>query len=386
VHAGVSDDLELLAQALGPVAAAAGIPKRFLAVSAHGSGEAALALAALGASEVLAFDIAAPARLRRLVELKAASAALFGREDHLVLMGLRPASALRRRALTRQLLVALSPQQRAYWAPRRAWLIEGLFRADQVSRFFAAFVAALRLLAPEAARAQILSSPSPEARVRAFRRYVARPWLQRALNAVGGRVNLFFPNAEWEASEYPRRMNREPLAYLERLVAAGLADNPLFAHLVLDPELPLPVELLPPHFRPLGFDGLRAGGARVRVLVPPPGTAELMLPTAERDLDGAYLSNVVDYLGAAERARLFAEVTRTLRPSAPILVYSNEAFAKVPLELGLALDQVLSKKLVDSDRARIYARIEVYRTPAANAGAAPAVESGAGSAHLRIVR
>jgi S-adenosylmethionine:diacylglycerol 3-amino-3-carboxypropyl transferase len=356
VHAGVSDDLDLLSMVMEPAEG-----RRYLSVSAHGAGEAALMLAAAGADEVLAYDIGDGPMLARLVELKASSAALFGREDHLVLMGLRPASALRKKALTRQLLLGLDARQHAYWAPRARWLEEGLFRADQIGRFFQLFVSALRLLAPEPARAQMLTSPSATARLVAYQRYVARPWLRRALDLIGRRVNLFFPRAEWAASEYPKLLNRDPLGYLERLIESGLSSNPLFAHYVLDPELPFPAELLPPQLRAEGFDGLRRNAGRVRVWLPPTGTTELRLPVVEGLLDGAYLSNVVDYLGPAERLSLFEELMRTLKPEAPILLYSNEAFPKVPLEAGLVHDEALSRRLASADRARIYARIEVYR-------------------------
>jgi S-adenosylmethionine:diacylglycerol 3-amino-3-carboxypropyl transferase len=176
-------------------------------------------------------------------------------------------------------------------------------------------------------------------------------------------------------------LNKDPLGYLERLIEVGLARHPLFAHQVLDPRRPLPEDLQPPHLRPGEFDGLRDRGSRVRVLVSPRGTREVVLPTANDELDGAYLSNVVDYLSAPERLALFKEVKRLLKPNAPILVYSNEAFAKVPVEAGFVYDGAMSSELSTADRARIYARVEIYRPSETPLELAPAQRAG----RLRVI-
>ena len=65
VHTGVSDDGDVLVEALAP-----GPGRRFLSVSAHGAGEPALTLIGLGADSVLAYDIADSETLHRLVVLK----------------------------------------------------------------------------------------------------------------------------------------------------------------------------------------------------------------------------------------------------------------------------------------------------------------------------
>jgi S-adenosylmethionine:diacylglycerol 3-amino-3-carboxypropyl transferase len=353
VHAGVSDDLDLLVNALEP-----GPGRRYLSVSAHGAGEAALTMIGAGAAEVAAFDLQDPAMLARLIELKCAAARLLGREDYLVVLGLRRASDLRRSALARQLIKSLLPEQAAYWEPRRRWLEEGLFQADQISRFFAAFLWSAKLLAPQPALRAMFHSGDRAARREAFDRYLARPWLVRGLSELG-RFNLFFPEDEWRASQYPRQISRQPLAYLGALVEHGLADNPLFAHLVR--EGPIPEPLLPPHSRPGVFDTLRAGGDRVRVIAPPPGGSRLAFSVAGGSFDGAYLSNVVDYLSPDERELLFREVRRALKLGAPILAYSSEADRKIPLEVGLEVDEEGAARLAAADRARVYRRVELVR-------------------------
>jgi S-adenosylmethionine:diacylglycerol 3-amino-3-carboxypropyl transferase len=372
-HTGVSDDGDVLVAALAP-----GPGRRFISISAHGAGEAALVLAGAGAAQVLAYDVADAQALLQLLTLKLSAAHLMGREDYLAVMGLRPASRLRRVALADQLLRGLPEGARGWWGPRRRWLVEGLFFADRQAAFFAAFQWALGRLVPEAEQATLLFGPDPEARAAVFRAYARRGWLERALAEVGARVNLFFPAPEWAASEYPRALNQAPLAYLEGLVAAGLGDSPVFGYLVRPRDQALPEALLPPHLRPGAFDGLRSAASRVRGVPSAPG-AELPLADAPAGHHGAYLSNVVDYLTEPQRRALLQGLVGRLGPGAPVLLYSNEAYGKVPGDCGLTLDEAASAAARRVDRAAIYRRIEVYRTE----GAPPPTDPGP---RLRVVR
>lgn len=352
IHLGVSDDLDAVLGALAPVRG------RVVALSAHGAGEAAFALAAAGATEVVAVDLASPRELALIVELKRAAWALFGREDALVVCGLRPASALRRKALARQLLSALRGEAAEHWRARRAWIEGGLFHQDAVAVATRALLTALRALASSADYAAMIHGATPDVRRAAFDRAVGQRWIDRLFALAGGRINVFFPAAEWRASEYPRALTRDPRPYLEGLVASGLATNPLFAHLVYGPDAVLAPELLPPTLRPGAYDELRARAARVDVRA---AASRLQLPLADRTADAAYLSNVVDYLDPAERAQLFRELRRALTEDAPILVCSNEAYPKVPVELGFRFDDAGSRAVAAADRAHVYRRIELYR-------------------------
>ncbi len=369
VHAGVSDDLELLTLAMGSVPG-----RSYLCVSAHGAGEAALCLAAAGADQVLAFDVGDVTVLEHLVTLKLTAAHLFGREDYLALMGLRAASRLRRVALVDQLLRGLPGHEQPYWRARRRLLLGGLFRADRVGLFFEGFLAALRVLGSRATVDAILFGATESDRIEAFRSIADRSWLRGALARVGERVNLFFPDAEWSASEYPEAFNRDPLAYLERLVAAGLGDNPLFAHHVRGGGT-LSEVLLPPHLRPVVYDGLRGAAPRVRVVRTAFELYEVPAPAS-----GAYLSNTIDFLHEPERVALFAALHKRLQPGAPVLVYSNEAFDKVPDDGRFTQDVDASERLARKDRAKIYRRVALYRR-----SGTPAEDDETRATRLRIV-
>ena len=80
-HTGISDDLDLLIHALSP---APGL--QFLSMSSYGAGEAALALAASGASTVWVYDIGDANMIRRLIHLKISAAGVLSHKEYLALM------------------------------------------------------------------------------------------------------------------------------------------------------------------------------------------------------------------------------------------------------------------------------------------------------------
>ncbi|CAN0587244.1 unnamed protein product, partial [Laminaria digitata] len=80
-------------------------------------------------------------------------------------------------------------------------------------------------------------------------------------------------------------------------------------------------------------------------------------------LRGVYLSNCIDYLEAGPRQALIRQVCRQLEPGAPVLIYSNEAYDKVPSDCGLRLDAQASEALRRQDRAGIYRRVQLFRGP-----------------------
>ena len=355
VHTGLSDDLDLLMRALGPAPG-----KRFLSISAHGAGEAALCLAADGAERVLVADIGDAALLKQLLTLKVAAAQTLERRAYLCLMGLRQTASHQRGLAVSRILATLAEADRRYWLRRRHWLTTGLYLACQQTCFLHWAGLLLWLLMPRRARHQLVHADSPDIRVRIFRRYVCRPWLRRAIDWLGARVNLFYPAAEWRHAAYPQKFNRDPFPFFEHLIATGMAHNPLFAHYFLRPNECLSEHLLPPHLRRSGYAGLQTVAGRLQVQVTPPGAIP-DLQCAERTMNGAYLSNCIDYLDATGRDSLLRAVSRALRPGAPVLIYSSEEYEKVSPGCGLVRDDGASTRLAALDRARIYARIGLFR-------------------------
>ena len=219
----------------------------------------------------------------------------------------------------------------------------------------------IRFLTPSHACQQMLFSESPETRIGIFRRYVSRPWLKWAFQKLGSRINLFYPKAEWSNSDYPKVFNRDPFPYFEHLIGTGLPGNPLFAHYFLDSDQSLPESLLPAHLRPQAFSQLKTAGDRIQVELSASGDFP-PLPSTSSEYHGAYLSNVIDYLGPDDRKQLVQKVSRLLVSGAPVLIYSNELYDKVPPGCGLVPDQEASYRLAGQDKVRIYSRVGLYRS------------------------
>ncbi len=357
-HTGISDDLDVLLKALKP---APGL--RFITLSSYGAGEAALALAAGGADTVLAYDIEDVHMLQRLISLKVSAAGVLDNHEYLVLMGLRSGTVEQRRAVVSRTLESLSGAEYSFWVKRHRWFLQGLFFANQQTFFMQMFWLLICLLTPLQARRLMLYSECEDTRLKLFRRYVSRPFLKVLFNRLGSRINFFYPKAEWRFSDYPKDFNRDPFPYFERLMGRGLPGNPLFAHYFLDDEKSLPEPLLPPHLRPHVYSGLRAAGERVQVVPSAPGSLP-PLDFPPGSYHGAYLSNIIDYLGPKDRMELFQRISRVLTAGAPVLVYSNESYDKVPPECGLEPDRSAGSSLAAQDRVRIYSRVGLFRAAA----------------------
>lgn len=354
-HTGTSDDLDLLIHALAPVPGS-----QFLCISSHGAGEAALALAAGGASVVTVYDIGDAQMLGRLIALKSSAARVLSRTGYVALMGLSPATRLQKQAIVEKTLSALSGADYNYWAKRRRWFTPGLFFASRQTFFLQMLWSLIWLLTPSRACLEMLLAESPDTRKRMFRRYVSRPWLKWICQELGSRINLFYPAAEWHSSDYPRVFNRDPFPYFEHLVATGLPCNPLFAHCFLDRDQSLPEQLLPPHLRSPAFDDLKKAKDRVQVVHSAPGALPF-LSLASHSCHGAYLSNIIDYLRHDDMQRLLQEVSRVLIAGAPALIYSSEHHDKVPPGCGLVRDEEACSRLATQDQVRIYSRVGLFR-------------------------
>lgn len=353
-HTGISDDLDLLLTALQPTH-----DKRLITISSYGAGEAAIALAAHGAGEVLAYDIEDARTLHQLISFKLAAASRLGNDDYLSLMGLRSVGARERFKLFDQVLECLASEECKVWSNRRYWAKRGIYFANRQTFFLQLLWAVVLLLTSTHTRNKIILSSDPDERSKLFRRYVARSWLVWLFGLVGSRVNLFYPEAEWRNSEYPRIHNRNPFPYFEHLVAAGITKNPLFAP-YFQGDAGIPEDMAPPHMRRTGYSGFKNIGDRIKVVPSAPNQVPSM-KFGDQSCHGVYLSNIIDYLDRRNRAFLCREVARVLRPGSPVLIYSSESFDKVPRGCGLELDGCASAQLKAMDRVRVYAVIRLYR-------------------------
>lgn len=357
-HTGISDDLDVLVSALAPSPG-----MNWITLSSYGGGEAALTLAASGANTVMAYDIGDEQMLRRLITLKTSASSVLAYPEYLALMGLVPANRMRRQASAKRTLGVMSDGDLFFWSGHRRWLTAGLFFANRQTFFIFCFFLLICLLTPAHARRRMFFSTSEAERRHVFRRYVSRPALKYLFDRLGSRINFFYPDAEWRHSDYPKVYNRNPFPYFEHLVGTGLTGNPMFAQYFLDSNASLPKHLLPPHLRPQGYSGLRASRNCIHVF--PWSSNCLSLKRLEaRSYHGAYLSNIIDYLGPDERNLLCRTLSRAMMPGAPVLIYSSESYNKVPPQCGLSPDPAASRWLAGRDRVRSYVRVDLYRATA----------------------
>jgi hypothetical protein len=357
-HTGISDDLDVLVSALAPSPG-----MKWITLSSYGAGEAALTLAASGAETVIAGDLGDEQMLHRLITLKTCAASVLAYPEYLALMGLVPVTRPHRQACVKRTLGAMSGADQGFWSDRRRWLTTGLFFANRQTFFIFHFFLLICLLTPAHARRRMFFSTSEDERRQVFRRYVSRPALKYLFYRLGSHINFFYPDAEWRHSDYPRVYNRNPFPYFEHLVGTGLTGNPMFAHYFFNNNASPPKHLLPPHLRPQGYSGLRVSRKRIQVL--PWSSNCLPLKRLEaRSYHGAYLSNIIDYLGPDERHRLCRTLSQAMIPGAPVLIYSSESYSKVPPQCGLSPDPAASRWLASRDRVRSYVRVGLYRAVA----------------------
>lgn len=354
-HTGISDDLDVLVRALAPSPG-----MNWITLSSYGAGEAALTLAASGADTVIAYDLEDEQMLRRLITLKTSAASVLAYPEYLALMGLVPATRSQRQASVKRTLGAMSGGELFFWSDHQRWLTAGLFFANRQTFFIFHFFLLTCLLTPAHARRRMFFSTSEAERRQIFRRYISRQALKYLFDHLGSHINFFYPDAEWRYSDYPKVYNRNPFPYFEHLVGTGLTGNPMFAHYFLDSNASLPEHLLPPHLRPQGYPGLRTTGSRIHVF---PWSWECLplMHLEARSYHGAYLSNIIDYLGPDERHLLCRTLSRAMIPGAPVLIYSSESYNKVPPQCGLSPDHAASRRLAARDRVRSYVRIGLYR-------------------------
>jgi hypothetical protein len=275
-------------------------------------------------------------------------------------MGLSQATRSEKQAIIGLTLKALTGADSSFWKNHQRWLLSGLFFSNQQTFFMQFLWLLIGLLTPSRVRHQMLFSKSPDTRIRIFHRYVSRPWLKWTFGKLGSRINFFYPKAEWLSSDYPKVFNRDPFPFFEHLIGRGLSKNPLFAHYFLENGQFLPEPLLPPHLRPHAFGELRKAGDRVQFVSSSPRSLP-PLPLASGSYHGAYLSNVIDYLGPDDRKQMIKEVSRVLITGAPVLIYSNEQYDKVPPGCGLVPDQKASQRLAAQDQVQIYSRVGLFR-------------------------
>jgi S-adenosylmethionine:diacylglycerol 3-amino-3-carboxypropyl transferase len=326
VHATLTEDEDVLAEALGPHEG-----DRVLVLFARGNGDAALALlagSAAGAPErVWACDWFDPPALRAQLALKLEAIRAWEPADFRRWLGLEPGmDASERGRRFDELLAALGEDERAFWRARRHAAGTALVAADETRRFGRLMVRLAPLLA-----------------------FLKRwPALRtRLLKGAMAFSALFYPAEEQQHSLGYRQLLQDPENVLDPLIdrARAAPDGDLI--------------------RADRFSYLSAAGlARLRERAG-------RLALAERDrlpagCNRIYLSNLIDYLPADEFDRLLDCLARAAAP--PFRLFYNSTYRSnlqhphVMPAIGrklVRIDRELTARLRERDRLGVYPGLAV---------------------------
>jgi S-adenosylmethionine-diacylglycerol 3-amino-3-carboxypropyl transferase len=326
---------------------------RVLCIAA--SGDIPLALAAAGASEVVAVDVSA-AQLH-LLALKIAAAGLDPDERYRWFEVGRVANAAAR--FRKVLRPRMQATDAAFWDAHVGAFEHDFHRHAGVGRSFARFGSALRLLVPSLRR-EVEGFIDPEDQQRWWRSHV--------------QPRLFGPITHWLARHTPvlspLAPNRHELRRMREsgysVAIAGRIDGVLGRTLVRRH----------PWWRP-AFSGLaadaddgaywldrsRAAGVADSATVIRPVQGDLTevlagMPVA--GFDAVTISNVPDWLDAESGQRLTNALVHAIRPGGRLLVRSILPDGGLPAHPGLLGDPGASK-LVEDERTALYGRVELLR-------------------------
>jgi S-adenosylmethionine-diacylglycerol 3-amino-3-carboxypropyl transferase len=283
-------------------------------VAIASAGDNALAMLAAGPARVIALD-REPAQLAALA-LRVAAYRALAHGELLALVGSRPHAD--RLALYARCRPLLDDGARAYWDARRDAVAAGIGSAGRFERYLALFRTVVLPLIHSNATVRALLACGDGERARfyderwdtlrwrlAFRAFFARP----AMSALG-RDPRFFAHADGPVSE-------RLLARIARALRAGDAGaNPYLRWILTGAH----GEALPLALRPESFEPIRANLDRLEV------RCESLAAFVDRydgaPVDGWNLSDVFEYVDAAEYASLLARIAAISSPRAR-LAYWN---------------------------------------------------------------
>jgi S-adenosylmethionine-diacylglycerol 3-amino-3-carboxypropyl transferase len=340
------DRLDLAALAVRP-------GERVLAVAA--AGDVPLAIAAAGATEVVAVDLNA-AQLR-LTALKIAASGLDPDERYRWFEVGRVTDPDRRyRGVLRPRMEADDAE---FWDRHIGIFEDDFHRHAGVERSFARLGRVVRLIVPGLAR-RIETFDEPTDQQRWWRAHV--------------RPRLFGPLTHWLARHTPALAPLAPNGLeLRRMRESGysyaIADR-------IDGVLGRTVVRRHPWWRPAFSGRVADEGDGAAWLDPDVGTAvaesagvirlvhgdliDVLAGSPPGRFDAVTVSNVPDWLDPAGAMRLAEALSRAVRPGGRVLVRSILPDGGLPAHRALALDP-LSARLVEQERTALYGRVDLLR-------------------------
>ncbi|HEV2147354.1 MAG TPA: DUF3419 family protein [Longimicrobiaceae bacterium] len=308
-YASVWEDADLLCAALAPTAAGG----RLLSVAS--AGDNALALLTMDPAEVVAVDLN-PAQLAA-AELRIAAFRHLYHPDLLGFLGV--AEAPRRLDTYRRLRDELTPGARGFWDAHPDTVAGGIVHAGKFERYLRTFRRFVLPLVHSGRTIEALREPRSVAEQREFYAREWDTWRWRAM------FRLFFSRAVMG------RLGRDP-ALFDHVGGVSTGDRILARTRYALTELPVrpnpycayimtgtyPPEALPRYLRPEHFEAIRARLDRVRLVH---GGVE----SVDGPFDGFNLSDVFEYMGPAEHARVYGALVDRANPGARLAYWNMMA-------------------------------------------------------------
>lgn len=320
----------------------------------------ALSLAAAGAGQVAAVDL--NRTQNHLVELKAVVVAGTRPEQALAFLGGTAAPAGRRLGEYPGYRGALSDDAGRYWDRHSRAIGRGVLTAGVSERLIAAIAGAIRRGAHPRSRIERFLACATLDEQRAFydREWNSHRW-RALIRLMANRMVLrrAYDPAFFQYVENPS-FARHFLATIERaLTTLPIRDNYFFHQMFLGYYMTDLGGSAPPYLAPPG--GAPIADLPRRLTIVDGSFVEYLRGRADGSMAGFSLSNICEWLTAAEIDELFGEIARTARPGARLCFRNFLGWTEIPQRWREAVreDVALGERLISGDRSMLQRRIAI---------------------------
>lgn len=320
----------------------------------------ALSLLAAGAGHVWSVDL--NRTQHHLVELKLAALRALPWREAAAFLGAVPMDARDRAGRYDALRPLLTDGARAWWDGRAADVARGVLSTGVSERFIAVVVAAVRLLVhpDERVRRLLACRTVEEQRALYHAEWNSRRWrlLFRLL------LNRAVFRRTYDPAFFRHVENPSFARHFHALVEHGLTELPVatnyFAHHMLTGCMPVDDPGgAPPYLR----DGASVADRAGRLTLVDGGMTTFLRTRPAGSIAGFALSNIGEWMDAAGLDALFAEVVRTARPGARVVIRDFVGHTEVPARWRARVveDRARSDALSRRDRSLVQTRIAACR-------------------------
>ncbi|MEO7837546.1 MAG: DUF3419 family protein [Acidimicrobiales bacterium] len=322
----------------------------------------ALSLLAAGAGHVVAVDL--NAAQNHLVELKLAALSGLESGEAVAFLGGATATPAWRLTTYEHLSDQLSPFARAYWQARLSNVAGGVLNAGVSERFIGIIVAAIRLLVHPPSRIRRLLACRSVDEQRSFyeKEWNTRRWrlLFRVL------LNRAVFRHTYDPGFFRHVENPSFARHFHELIGHVLADVPItdnyFVHQMLTGAYPQgEPDGLPPYLQPAGASVAGREGHRLTLV--DGSYLGYLRSRPDSSIDAFALSNICEWLDAAQTDDLLAEVIRTAIPGARLVFRNFVGWTEVPPRWRKVIveDRTRGEQLIAGDRSGMQRRVAVCR-------------------------